>query len=38
LETKDAERQRVKWYMTLAMLSTLCMARLTGLAATAFTT
>ena len=38
LETKDAERERVKWYMTLAMLSTVCMARLTGLSAAAFTT
>lgn len=38
LETKDAERERVKWYMTLAMLSTVCIARLTGLSAAAFTT
>jgi len=38
LETKDADRERVKWYMTLAMLSNVCIARLTGLSAVAFTT
>lgn len=38
LETKDADRDRVKWYVSLAMLSTVCLARLTGLSGAAFTT
>ena len=38
LETKDADRERVKWYVTVAMLSTVCIARLTGLSGAAFTT
>ena len=30
LETKDATRHRVKWYSAIAVLSTLSLARLTG--------
>jgi hypothetical protein len=30
LETKDATRTRVKWYVALALFNTLKLARLTG--------
>ena len=30
LETKDATRTRIKWYISLALLSTLKLAKLTG--------
>ncbi|MCH7996569.1 MAG: phage major capsid protein, partial [Chloroflexi bacterium] len=30
LETKDATRTRVKWYVSLALFSTLKLAKLTG--------
>jgi hypothetical protein len=31
LETKDARRWRVKWYVALALFSTLALARLDGI-------
>jgi len=35
LETKDARRWRIKWYLTLALFSTLALARLDGISSAA---
>lgn len=37
LETKDAVRWRIKWYVTVALLSTLALARYDGITDAAFT-